>query len=455
VTDSINADVNMPGKVISLDALVDSLDEAVRSKKDPSEGIRQVEGVLEELVRSDATVWLYGGKEIIERLEKRVFTPRAIFLLDRLGFPMGTYFQRCCCNFRGPCLAGGSLIELLPYSVLELPHKADRKFAARFLACLLKCRFGNDGDGDNECAVQVVDKVLLQILVDGRTDPFKIMNEGSTPDEALLRDCYIHCLRELLCLRCEPLSSGFHLAAELFMPLEPEEISRLVVKVMDTTAASSDKKLNVCNLGTVISALVACFEEGERALKWELEQRLSTAIVANDERIFKLCLFSVRSMCSSIRGRRPAPGKTHYGEWFKRTFGQVRIVLTKLLDEIDRVPYCLQEETSLLVVGVKKPYPYHTFMQLLYRAAVTAEDEDRACLISHLSNKPFLPSSLQLAWQQYVTLARAKLKDITSKAGGSGQQEDITSKAGGSGQQEDITSKAGGSGQQGNHKRYT
>jgi hypothetical protein len=64
VTDSINADVNMSGEVnvethvISLDALVDRLDAAAKSKEDIDEGILQVEAFLQELLSSDGRVRL-------------------------------------------------------------------------------------------------------------------------------------------------------------------------------------------------------------------------------------------------------------------------------------------------------------------------------------------------------------------------------------------------------------
>jgi hypothetical protein len=159
--------------------------------------------------------------------------------------------------------------------------------------------------------------------VDGRPDPFQIINECQTVDEGVVRDCCLHCLKELLFLFCQPLCDGFALAAELMVPLEPQDVSRLVVKVFDITTTRADKNLNDCNLESVIKPVVFCYQEGERALKSELESRLCKAIVDRDQRSFGLCLGAVRSLCSAIKAPQPAPGKTHYGEWFARAFGQV------------------------------------------------------------------------------------------------------------------------------------
>ncbi len=238
----------------------------------------------------------------------------------------------------------------------------------------------------------VLDHLLLRLLRQGRYEAFAMTNECNTIDEEIARQCSTHCLDLFIRdgeITCPSSGDSFKTVVELLVPLEAQEVAKMVTKMTD---AKRNNVINENNLKVVVKVLINCFEDGEKLLKAEIESRLVSSLLDWDESSFRSSLSLVRTLCSCIRYRRLAPGKSFYGEWFSSAFGS--------------------EQTSLATRANRK---YQPFLQMLSR--MVPEEEGHA-LTAHLSNRPYLPPAHTQAWKDYMVRARTKVADLTGSTVG-------------------------------------
>ncbi len=134
-------------------------------------------------------------------------------------------------------------------------------------------------------------------------------------DEGTLKWFNMHCLASYLSSYYGPPNvddKPNESLAELMVPLEVDKVANMLVGA----AEKGHRRLPIA-----VKALVTCYEDGERALKIRVDQRIIESLISGDEEAFEAALRMARLTCAAVT-RRAEPGRSHYGQWFAAAFGQ-------------------------------------------------------------------------------------------------------------------------------------